>query len=104
MGAVVCRDFIYEAFMKGPEHVIELFHGYTYSGHPIAAVAGLATLEAYKEEGVFEHVRELEPYFEDALHALPRPAERDRRPQPRPDGRDRARALAGPAGQARASS
>jgi beta-alanine--pyruvate transaminase len=69
MGAVVCRDGIYEAFMKGPEHVIELFHGYTYSGHPLAAAAGLATIEAYKEEGVFERVRELERYFEDALHA-----------------------------------
>jgi beta-alanine--pyruvate transaminase len=69
MGAVVCRDGIYEAFMKGPEHVIELFHGYTYSGHPLAAVAGLATLEAYKEEGIFERVRAIEPYFEDALHA-----------------------------------
>jgi beta-alanine--pyruvate transaminase len=68
MGAVVCRDHIYEAFMKGPEHMIELFHGYTYSGHPLAAVAGLATLEAYREEGIFERVRELEPYFEDALH------------------------------------
>jgi beta-alanine--pyruvate transaminase len=66
---VVCRDGIYEAFMKGPEHVIELFHGYTYSGHPLAAAAGLATLEAYKEEGIFERVREIEPYFEDALHA-----------------------------------
>ena len=52
MGAVVCRDGIYEAFMKGPEHVIELFHGYTYSDHPLAAVAGLATLEAYREEEI----------------------------------------------------
>ena len=69
MGAVVCRDGIYEAFMKGPEYMIGLFHGYTYSGHPLAAVAGLATLEAYKEEGIFEQVRELEPYFEDALHS-----------------------------------
>jgi beta-alanine--pyruvate transaminase len=69
MGAVVCRDGIYEAFMNGPEHVIELFHGYTYSGHPLAAVAGLATLEAYKEEGIFERVRELDSYFEDALHS-----------------------------------
>ena len=68
MGAVVCRDFIYEAFMTGPEHMIELFHGYTYSGHPLAAAAGLATLEAYKEEDVFAHVREIERYFEDALH------------------------------------
>jgi beta-alanine--pyruvate transaminase len=69
MGAVVCRDAIYETFMKGPEHVIELFHGYTYSGHPVAAAAGVATLETYKEEGIFERVRALEPYFEDALHA-----------------------------------
>jgi beta-alanine--pyruvate transaminase len=48
--------------------MIELFHGYTYSGHPLAAAAGLATLEAYKEEDVFARVREIEPYFEDALH------------------------------------
>jgi beta-alanine--pyruvate transaminase len=75
MGAVVARDFIYEAFMKGPEHVIELFHGYTYSGHPVAAAAGLAAIEAYKEEGIFERVRENEAYFEDLLHGcrdLPR--------------------------------
>ena len=69
MGAVVARDFIYDAFMKGPEHVIELFHGYTYSGHPVAAAAGLAALEAYKEEGVFEQVRENEQHFEDRIHA-----------------------------------
>jgi beta-alanine--pyruvate transaminase len=69
MGAVVCRDRIYEAFMKGPEHVIELFHGYTYSGHPVAAAAGIATLEAYKEEDIFARARAIEPYFEDALHA-----------------------------------
>jgi beta-alanine--pyruvate transaminase len=69
MGAVVARDFVYDAFMKGPEHVIELFHGYTYSGHPVAAAAGIATLEAYKEEGVFERAREIEGYFEDALHS-----------------------------------
>jgi beta-alanine--pyruvate transaminase len=69
MGGVVCRDSIYETFMKGPEHVIELFHGYTYSGHPVAAAAGVAALEAYQEEGIFERVRALEPHFEDALHA-----------------------------------
>ena len=69
MGAVVARDFIYDAFMKGPEHVIELFHGYTYSGHPVAAAAGIASLEAYKEEGIFERVQEIEGYFEDALHS-----------------------------------
>jgi beta-alanine--pyruvate transaminase len=55
--------------MKGPEHIIELFHGYTYSGHPVAAAAGLASLEAYKEEGIFERVREHEQLFEDLLHA-----------------------------------
>jgi beta-alanine--pyruvate transaminase len=69
MGAVVCRDAIYETFMKGPEHVIEMFHGYTYSGHPVAAAAGVATIDTYREEGIFERVRALEPYFEAALHA-----------------------------------
>ncbi|MEM7026555.1 MAG: aminotransferase class III-fold pyridoxal phosphate-dependent enzyme, partial [Pseudomonadota bacterium] len=69
MGAVVVRDSIYEAFMKGPEHVIELFHGYTYSGHPVAAAAGIATVDTYRDENIFARARELEPYFEDALHA-----------------------------------
>jgi len=69
MGAVAVRDSIYEAFMHGPEHVIELFHGYTYSGHPVAAAAGIAAIEAYREEGIFEQVRANEAYFEDALHA-----------------------------------
>ncbi|MGI9433638.1 MAG: aspartate aminotransferase family protein [Geminicoccaceae bacterium] len=74
MGAVIARDFIYDALMDaaggpGTEHMIELFHGYTYSAHPLAAAAGLATLEAYKEEGVFERVEENVQYFEDALHA-----------------------------------
>ncbi len=74
MGAVIARDFIYDAMMDaaggpGTEHMIELFHGYTYSAHPLAAAAGLATLEAYKDEGVFEKVTENAQYFEDALHA-----------------------------------
>jgi len=69
MGAVVVRESIYETFMKGPEHVIELFHGYTYSGHPVAAAAGIASLDTYREENIFARARELEPYFEDALHA-----------------------------------
>ncbi|WGF90606.1 aspartate aminotransferase family protein [Marinivivus vitaminiproducens] len=68
MGAVVATDAIYDAFMAGPDHMIELFHGYTYSGHPLACFAGLATLQAYKEEGIFERVRENEGYFEDLLH------------------------------------
>ncbi|QDC09165.1 aspartate aminotransferase family protein [Oceanicola sp. D3] len=70
MGAVFCSGAIHDAFMHGPENAIELFHGYTYSGHPIAAAAGLATLETYREEGLFERAAELAPYFEDMLHGL----------------------------------
>ena len=70
MGAVMVRDAIYEAFMQGPEQAIELFHGYTYSGHPVAAAAGVATLEVYEEEGTFTQARSLERHFEDALHSL----------------------------------
>ncbi|MGI9261828.1 MAG: aminotransferase class III-fold pyridoxal phosphate-dependent enzyme, partial [Woeseiaceae bacterium] len=54
MGAVLVRDTVYDAFMHGPENMIELFHGYTYSGHPVAAAAGLATLDIYEDEGTFE--------------------------------------------------
>ena len=70
MGAVGVRGEIHDAFMKGPEHMIELFHGYTYSGHPLAAAAGLATLETYAEEGLLTRARELEKTWEDAIHAL----------------------------------
>ncbi|NNF65918.1 MAG: aminotransferase class III-fold pyridoxal phosphate-dependent enzyme, partial [Gammaproteobacteria bacterium] len=70
MGAVIVRDEIYQAFMHGPEHMIELFHGYTYSGHPVAAAAGLAALDVYREEGTFEQSRKLEGLFEEALHSL----------------------------------
>jgi beta-alanine--pyruvate transaminase len=70
MGAVMTTGEIYQAFMAGPEHVIELFHGYTYSGNPIASAAGLATLETYREEGLFERAAEIAPYWEEALHSL----------------------------------
>ena len=70
MGAVLTTAEIHDAFMQGPEHVIELFHGYTYSGSPIASAAGLATLEVYREQGLFERARDLEGYWADALHAL----------------------------------
>jgi beta-alanine--pyruvate transaminase len=70
MGAVMVRDAIYQAFMQGPEQAIELFHGYTYSGHPVAAAAGIATLGVYAEEGTFAQARSLEKHFEDALHSL----------------------------------
>ncbi|MDE3080406.1 MAG: aminotransferase class III-fold pyridoxal phosphate-dependent enzyme, partial [Paracoccaceae bacterium] len=61
---------VHDAFMNGPEHMIELFHGYTYSGNPIASAAGIATLETYREEGLFERANDLAPYWEDALHGL----------------------------------
>ena len=68
MGGVIVRKGIYDAFMKGPEHVIELFHGYTYSAHPLACAAGLATLDLYRAEGLFERARKLEkPWGEAAM-------------------------------------
>jgi beta-alanine--pyruvate transaminase len=70
MGAVLSTGAIHDAFMTGPEHLIELFHGYTYSGNPIAASAGLATLETYREEGLFERAAALAPAWEAAIHGL----------------------------------
>ncbi|KEP70878.1 omega amino acid--pyruvate aminotransferase [Thioclava dalianensis] len=70
MGAVMCTAEVHDAFMNGPEHMIELFHGYTYSGNPIASAAAIATLDTYKEEGLFERAAELAPYWQDALHSL----------------------------------
>ena len=70
MGGVLVRKGIYDAFMQGPEHVIELFHGYTYSAHPLACAAGLATLDLYREEGLFERTRKLEPLWAQAAMGL----------------------------------
>lgn len=70
MGAVIVRDHVYDAFMQGPDKMIELFHGYTYSGHPVAAAAGLATMDIYKEEGTFEQATALAQPFEDLLHSF----------------------------------
>jgi beta-alanine--pyruvate transaminase len=70
MGAVLVQDRVYEAFMQGPPLAIELFHGYTYSGHPVAAAAGLAALEVYETEGTFEQAAALEPLFEEMLHSF----------------------------------
>jgi beta-alanine--pyruvate transaminase len=70
MGAVLVRKSIFDAFMQGPEYMIELFHGYTYSGHPVAAAAGLATMQIYDDEGIFEQSRALEQHFEDLLHSF----------------------------------
>ena len=70
MGATFVRRHIYDAFMDRAEPGIELFHGYTYSGHPIACAAALATLDLYREEGLFERAASLELYWEDAVHSL----------------------------------
>lgn len=70
MGAVGVRREIYETVVNAAPGGIEFFHGYTYSGHPLASAAGLATLRVYREEGLFERAAELEPYWEDAVHSL----------------------------------
>ncbi len=70
MGAVFVKKEIHDAFMNGPEHLIEFFHGYTYSGNPIASAAAIATLDTYKEEGLLTRGAELAPYWEEALHSL----------------------------------
>jgi beta-alanine--pyruvate transaminase len=70
MGGVIVRKPIYDAFMRGPEHVVELFHGYTYSAHPLACAAGLATLDLYREENLFDRSKQLEPKWADAAMSL----------------------------------
>ncbi|HEX4040576.1 MAG TPA: aspartate aminotransferase family protein [Xanthobacteraceae bacterium] len=70
MAGVIVRDGIYEAFMRGPEHVIELFHGYTYSAHPLACAAGLAALDVYRDENLFERAKALEPKWSAAAMTL----------------------------------
>jgi beta-alanine--pyruvate transaminase len=70
MGGVIVSDTIHDAFMSGPEHVIELAHGYTYSAHPLACAAGLATLDIYRDEKLFERARALEPKWTDAILSL----------------------------------
>ncbi|MBT3629490.1 MAG: aspartate aminotransferase family protein [Rhodospirillaceae bacterium] len=70
MGAVLVRKHIYDAFMSGAENAIELFHGYTYSGHPVACAAGQAALDIYLNDGLFERAAELESYWIDAAFSL----------------------------------
>ena len=64
------RKHIYDAFMDQPDGAIELFHGYTYSGHPISSAAGIATLDTYRDEGLFQRAADLSQYWEDAAHSL----------------------------------
>ncbi len=70
MGAVLVKESVYQALTNCPENLIELFHGYTYSGHPVAAAAGLATLQCYEDEATFAQVRNIEGVFEMLLHEL----------------------------------
>ncbi|MFL6931384.1 MAG: aspartate aminotransferase family protein [Xanthobacteraceae bacterium] len=70
MGGVIVRNDIYRTFMQGPEHVAELFHGYTYSAHPLACAAALAAIELYRQEGLFQRARTLEPMWMDAAMGL----------------------------------
>ncbi len=70
MGAVFATNAIHDAFMGGPEHLIEFFHGYTYSAHPLACAAALATLETCADEGLLTRAQQLQGYFADALHSL----------------------------------
>jgi beta-alanine--pyruvate transaminase len=70
MGAVAVRTGIHDAVMDAAGAGIELFHGYTYSGHPLACAAGLATLDVYQREGLFARAAELSSYWADAVHTL----------------------------------
>ena len=70
MGAVFASNDIHDAFMTGPDHMIEFFHGYTYSAHPLACAAALGTLDTYAEEGLLTRGAELADYWADAIHSL----------------------------------
>jgi beta-alanine--pyruvate transaminase len=70
MGGVIAREHVYDAFMQGPEHTIELFHGYTYSAHPLACAAAIATLDLYRDEDTFGRARRLEKPFAEAAMTL----------------------------------
>ena len=70
MGGVAVKSHVYDVLMQGPVEVIELFHGYTYSGHPAASAALMATLQIYEREKLFDRARELETYWEESVHML----------------------------------
>ncbi len=70
MGAVFAKSHIHDAFMNGPEWMIDFFHGYTYSGHPMACAASIGTLDTFADEGLLTRAAELAPYWEERMHAL----------------------------------
>ncbi|MBT3172640.1 MAG: aminotransferase class III-fold pyridoxal phosphate-dependent enzyme, partial [Rhodospirillaceae bacterium] len=70
MSAIAASDAVHDGLMVGPENMVELFHGYTYSGHPVACAAGQAALDIYLNDGLFERAAELESYWIDAAFSL----------------------------------
>jgi beta-alanine--pyruvate transaminase len=70
MGGVLVHHSVHEAMSQGPEATVELAHGYTYSGHPLACAAALATLDVYQEEGIFEQVARIAGVWEAAIHDI----------------------------------
>ncbi|GGP20279.1 aspartate aminotransferase family protein [Silvimonas iriomotensis] len=70
MGGVIVRDEIYNTFMNGPAHAVEFMHGYTYSGHPLAAAVGNVVLDIIEQDGLLQRARDLEPVLEEAIHGL----------------------------------
>lgn len=70
MGGVVCKKAIYETLMQGPEHVVEFCHGYTYSAHPLACAAALASMDVYRDEKLFENAKNIEGKWQDAIYSL----------------------------------
>ena len=70
MGAVFVKQKVHDAFMTGPDHLIEFLHGYTYSAHPLACAAALGTLDTYAEDGLLTRAAGMAPVFENALHSL----------------------------------
>ena len=101
MGGVLVRDTIHDAFMTGPEHAVELFHGYTYSAHPLACAAGLATLDIYRDEKLFERAAQARAEIRRRGDVAEGPAQRGRHPHRRHHRRHRSRAAARRARQAR---
>src|SRR5262245_64121398 len=70
IGGVLIGDKVHHAIMQGPDSIPELAHGYTYSGHPLACAAGLATLDVYRDEQIFQRTARLALVWEEALHAM----------------------------------
>ena len=91
MGGVFVRKPIYDGLMQGPENAVDLFHGYTYSAHPLACAAASAVLDIYRDEALFERSAELSPYWEAGRAFAEGPAQRHRHPQSRPCRRHRPR-------------